>query len=426
MKWTTDKIARAREILLAAPTRRDGCVQAAAELGTTVPGVSAAIDRGLLGRFNFAAGRRPDPRPDPRPEIVVPEPARVVVPDAPPTLHASLSKYADALAAKAEDSKIRTLERDNYALREAMETLSRLTSTPLEPVKRRELRSGLREGCAVAMLSDAHVEEHVRLGETPYPNIYNPGIAERSLARFFGGVRWMIDFHRHAFKIRDCLLWLGGDLMTGHIHPENVENTETPPIETLLWLRPRLKAGIDELLADPQLERLIIPCSYGNHGRNTPKPYRALGATHSYEWMLYQWLASHYEGNPRVRFLADQSAHQYARVFDFDLHFHHGDETAYGGGVGGITIPLNKAVAQWDIARRCHYHHFGHWHQYLDTGRITVNGSVIGYSAYGMSVKATPEPPQQAFYVLDSKRGKTCKSPIWVRETSDMPKGVAA
>jgi hypothetical protein len=33
-----------------------------------------------------------------------------------------------------------------------------------------------------------------------------------------------------------------------------------------------------------------------------------------------------------------------------------------------------------------------------------------------MSIKATPEPPQQAFYLLDAKRGKTCKSPIWVRE----------
>jgi hypothetical protein len=44
-----------------------------------------------------------------------------------------------------------------------------------------------------------------------------------------------------------------------------------------------------------------------------------------------------------------------------------------------------------------------------------VNGSVVGYNGYAMAIKATPEPPQQAFYILDSKRGKTCKSPIWVR-----------
>jgi hypothetical protein len=31
-----------------------------------------------------------------------------------------------------------------------------------------------------------------------------------------------------------------------------------------------------------------------------------------------------------------------------------------------------------------------------------------------MEIRAPFEPPQQAFYVLDSKRGKTAKHPIWV------------
>ncbi len=265
-------------------------------------------------------------------------------------------------------------------------------------------------------LARKNVEEEVRQGETPYPNEYNPEIAERSLARFFAGYRWLIDFHRHAFQIRDAVLWLGGDLMTGHIHEELKESTATAPLETILWLRPRIKAGIDVLLEDTGLERLLIPCSYGNHGRDTHKSFRAKGAAHSYEWLLYQWLASQYADEPRVSFLADASAHQYLRVYEFDLHFHHGDETNYGGGVGGVTIPVNKSVAQWDLAKRCHYHHFGHWHQYIDTGRVAINGSVIGYNAYAMSIKATPEAPAQGFYVLDSKRGKTCRSPIWVRE----------
>jgi hypothetical protein len=232
----------------------------------------------------------------------------------------------------------------------------------------------------------------------------------------------LIDFHRGGgakapgFDIRDAVLWLGGDLMSGHIHDELKETTDKTPLETLLWLRPRLIAGIDLLLEDKKIERLLVPCSYGNHGRNTLKPYRAKGAAHSYEWVLYQLLAAHYESEPRVKFLADESSHQYVRVYDWDLHFHHGDETNYQGGTGGITIPLNKAVAQWNIAKRCHFHNFGHWHQYIDTGDITVNGSVIGYNSYAMSIKARPEVPQQAFYLLDSKRGKTAKCPIWVRE----------
>ena len=333
------------------------------------------------------------------------------------TLQEALESYAAALTRRAEGSKVRTLERDLHTLRTIIDTLAVATSRPLEPIRRLELGSGLREATAVFGLSDVHCDEFVRPGETPYPNEYNPQIAERSIARFFAGAKWLIDLHRSKFKIRRAILWIGGDMMTGHIHPENVENTATPPIETMLWLRPRIAAGIDELLEDPDLE-LTIPCSYGNHGRNTPKPYRALGAVHSYEWLLYQWLASMYEGNPRVRFLADRSAHQYVTAYGFDLHFHHGDETNYGGGVGGITIPLNKASAQWDKAKRCHYHHFGHWHQYSPGGRIVTNGSVIGFNAYAMSIKADPEPPAQFFYLLDSKRGKTAMSPIWVRDSS--------
>lgn len=93
--------------------------------------------------------------------------------------------------------------------------------------------------------------------------------------------------------------------------------------------------------------------------------------------------------------LADPSAHQYARVYDFYLHFHHGNEISYGGGIGEIMIPVNKAVAGWDSVRRCDYHNFGHFHQYIDTGNVALNGSGIGYSAYSMSGKFRPEDPQQ-------------------------------
>ncbi len=39
------------------------------------------------------------------------------------------------------------------------------------------------------------------------------------------------------------------------------------------------------------------------------------------------------------------------------LHFHHGDEVKYQGGIGGIAVPLLKAVAGWDAVKRCDYHH---------------------------------------------------------------------
>jgi hypothetical protein len=287
---------------------------------------------------------------------------------------------------------------------------------PLPKIPRRELGSGLREGTAVALFSDVHCEEEVLPGATPIPNVYNLKVSDVRIGRFFSGVDWLIQKERQACKIRDMILWLGGDLMSGLIHEENLETSAHPPIATLLWLYPHLVSGIQLLLEKTGIEHLQIVCSYGNHGRDTKKCRFATGAHHSYEWGMYQILGEHLKGDPRVSVLADPSEHQYARAYDFDLHFHHGHRINFGGGVGGITIPVNKAIAQWDQVRRSDLHHFGHFHQLLWLRSGIINGSVIGFNSYAMGIKASPEPPQQAFYVLDSKRGRTAQSPVWVAE----------
>jgi hypothetical protein len=301
------------------------------------------------------------------------------------------------------------------------EVLDKLSS-PIAPyeIKRREKKSGLREATAVAMASDWHVEEYVPQRADTGGNFYDLSVAEKRCRRFFDGLLWLLAFNRGAFAIRSLLLWLGGDLMTGYLRNENREENELSPVETVNVLRTWLIAGIDLLLKDPELAEIVIPCSHGNHGRTTELRQISTGAKNSFEWLLYQMLSAHYgpshPQHTRVKFITDQSNHQYVKVYDFDLHFTHGDEVKFQGGVGGIAVPLMKAVSGWDQVRRCHYHHLGHFHQYTDYGSATVNGSLIGYNQYAMSIRAFPEPPQQAFYILDSKRGKTCKSPIWVGE----------
>jgi hypothetical protein len=327
--------------------------------------------------------------------------------------------------AKAEraDARVRRehseLLREVETLRESLRIRDALGASPLPPIERREFASGLREGTAVALLSDLHVEERVRETDTPTGNVYNLDIADLRLARVFSGIEWLVQKERATTKIRDLQLWYGGDMASGHIHDENVETSAFPPIAAMLWLQPRLVGGVRQLLDRLELERLDLVCSYGNHGRDTKKPRRTTGAHHSYEWGMYQQLAQIFKSEPRVHVLADPSAHQYTRVYDFDCHYHHGDEISYHGGVGGVTIPMNKAVARWDRVRRCHFHNFGHFHYYFDLGNIAGNGSLIGYNGYAMSIGASPEDPLQSFYVIDSKRGKTAKSPIWASDRSD-------
>lgn len=295
-----------------------------------------------------------------------------------------------------------------------------LTGQRPPPVLPRERTSGLREGLPVALLSDVHPETRVRPDDTPLGNAYNLAIADHRLKRYFRGVEWAIANQQSAFKMRELLLWLGGDMITNHLHDENVETAQLGPAPATLWVQERIISGLNYLLNSKtlRLERIHVLCSVGNHGRTTKTMRATTAADHSWEWLMYQAIAQYYslKGEKRISVYADRAQHQFFEAYGYRLHFHHGHQVRYLGGTGGVLTPFNKAVDNWDKVSACDYHHFGHYHTYLDSGNILVNGSVIGYDGYAMSQKCKPEAPQQAFYVLDSKRGKSVRFPIWVSE----------
>ena len=118
-----------------------------------------------------------------------------------------------------------------------------------------------------------------------------------------------------------------------------------------------------------------------------------------------------------MTFILEKSYFTYVQVWDnFKLRCSHGHAVRYGGGVGGITIPLRKAVAQWNKARHANLDICGHWHQFLDLGDVIVNGSLIGYNAFALRIKANYEPPRQAFFLIDETVGKTVVAPILLTE----------
>lgn len=280
----------------------------------------------------------------------------------------------------------------------------------------REKNSSQRELTAVVLASDWHVEEPVDPESVAYRNEYNLEVADRRVERFFQGIIWNLDHQRASGKlsIRDLVLWLGGDLMTGYIHPELVESNLLSPTETVRWLLPRLRDGIATLLE--HVDGLVVPCSFGNHGRTTDKPRISTGYSNSYEWLMYHSLADEFRKEKRVKFEITNSPHQYVQVYDKVLHFHHGDDVKYQGGIGGLSIPLLKAVPMWDLVKRADVHNIGHHHQLMDYGRVVVNGSLIGYGPYSQRIRAAFENPGQMMYYMDKERGKCMVTHLWVNE----------
>lgn len=327
-----------------------------------------------------------------------------------------LTEKRDVSRLREEHGRLVEMLRQERERNAFLKAVGEVRETPT--IIRHEKRSGLREQCAVAFGTDWHVEEPVQPVKAGYRNEYNLEIADQSIKRFFRGFIDLVQHHRadKSAVINTAVVGFGGDLMSGYIHEELTESNQLSPVETAIWLKPRIRNGLLTLLKELDLKSLLVPWSYGNHGRTTPRTRVSTGAENSYEWMLGRMLEDDFRDDKRVKFDTTPSPHQYVEVFDYTLHFHHGDSLQYGGGVGGVGIPLLKAVPAWDDVRYAHIHHIGHFHTLRDYGRALVNGSMIGYGPYSQWIKAPYEPPQQLFYLLDSKRGRCHTTPIWVRE----------
>ena len=291
----------------------------------------------------------------------------------------------------------------------AVEATKQIDTYVIKPQK----GMGGNEAVAVVLASDHHIEETVKLEEVNGRNEHNLEISKRRQEQFFQGALRLTEICGRDVKINTMVLALLGDFITNDIHEEMLETTELRPIEAIIECQNRLASGIEFLLKNSKLN-LVIPCHSGNHSRTTMKTRKATEAGHSLEYVMYNSLANYFRHEKRVKFLISKSYHSYVEVFDTTIRFHHGHNVRYGGGVGGIYIPVNKAIAQWNKLRWADIDCFGHFHQRVDGGNFLANGCTIGYNAYALSIKAGFEKPSQTFFLVDKKRGRTCVWPVLV------------
>lgn len=327
---------------------------------------------------------------------------------------APLEEYEAKRTQAEERSQIKELLEELRIARARQAFLDRASNGAVPILPKKQKTSGHREMCAVLLLSDLHVEEQVQAIE-PFEE-YTLDIAARRLEKLFQGAVDLVKHHRADghYLIDYMVSWLGGDFMTGYIHDDNIQTSQLSPTETILWLLPRIEGGLRYLVSELDLGRLEVPCSFGNHGRCTPKPMVAVAAENSFEWLMYHMLAARMKDEPRIHFEITKSAQQFVQVYDWLLRFHHGDHIQYQGGVLGPGVPFTKAVDAWNYSKPCQYTHIGHYHNYGVYRVGVMNGAMIGYSPYAAKVKARKEDPAQAFYLLDSKRGPCQHTKVWL------------
>ena len=325
----------------------------------------------------------------------------------------SFSKEKEKKLSKSSQTKLeekyKFLLEKNIDLEEKLKILERsdkISTFTIKPSK-----STKSEATAIVLASDWHVGETVDPETIGGVNQYNRLIASARGKEFFNNTLRILKVFEKDITIKHMVLALLGDFITNTIHEELAETNSMLPSDEIVFAQDLIASGIQHLLDNTTVD-IVVPCHSGNHGRMTKKQRISSEAGNSLEFYMYQNIAWHFKGNKRIKFVIPRSYFSYIQVYDKIVRFSHGHHTQYGGGVGGITIPINKAIAQWNKTRRADIDCFGHFHQFLDGGYWICNGSMMGFNAYAESIKAGFEKPKQCFFLIDKNRGKTVVAPI--------------
>lgn len=128
---------------------------------------------------------------------------------------------------------------------------------------------------------------------------------------------------------------------------------------------------------------------------------------------MYCDIKEYFKDESRIKFTIQKGYFAYINIYDFVCRFWHGDTIKYGGGIGGLTVPLIKAIHRYNGQINADYNFIGHYHQLFQaTKDCMVNGSGIGFNAYAQNIGASPEQPLQGYCLIDAKYGMTIKAPI--------------
>jgi len=316
---------------------------------------------------------------------------------------------------KVERAKFEQAEQD---LRDARRRESILLATrdqvQTHTVPARKTRGKKSPATPVICCNDWHAEGRVDPVMVNGLNEFDLDTCRARLARLWEKVVYLIDFWRSVANVQDAVLWLGGDLISGSIHEELEESNELGPGEAVVFVVQQVADGIRYLFEHAGFKALHVVCNYGNHGRTVRRKRIATAHLHSYEWLAYNQLASYFRSDRRVSFQIANGYHAYCEIQGWKVRFHHGDAVRYYGGVGGISIPINKALAQWNKSSRADYDLFGHWHTFMDCYTWVSCGCLIGYDPFALSIKADFQRPTQTLVVFDREHGKVAALPIFV------------
>lgn len=324
--------------------------------------------------------------------------------------------------------EIKQLHRDDLNNDAYRSILGRMAGAPESPprwIREPAKHRGVTAECPVAIWADWHLGEVVRKSEIYHLNEYSPTIADRRIRSLVQSTIRLCRDHHNPNLYPGLVLNLGGDFVSGALHPELAKTDAESRIESALHGRDILIWAIDALLE--HFKRIYIACCAGNHARDSAKPEYKRYVRNSFDWLIYQLLARHYEGRGEIVIDIPDENEVYYRVFNQRYLLMHGDMMGVKGGDGiiGSLGPIARGEVKVGrqastIGRDFDRLLMGHWHQEITLPRVTVANTLKGFDEFAKNaLRAPPSTPSQPLWFVHPQRPQTSYWNVTVEDPKD-------
>ena len=268
---------------------------------------------------------------------------------------------------------------------------------------------------AVALFSDAHIEETVKSASVIGLNEYNIKIARERIEKYFANLVSCLNTDKVEYLLFASL----GDTISGFIHEELSQTNELTPLEATFEAQNLIYNGLKYICDNTELKRIKFVGIVGNHSRVTNKIQHSNGYKMSYEWLMYKNIQkqAELEGLP-IEFDIPESEMAIEDTSDGKRFlFIHGFQIKGSGNgtVCGIYPSLGRLSLKYGKVYKQDKIYLGHFHSCISIPNAVVNGSIIGYNSYALTNGFAYEEPAQMYELYDTNIGQLLTRQIYCK-----------
>ena len=254
---------------------------------------------------------------------------------------------------------------------------------------------------AIALFSDAHIEETVHPDTVLGLNEYNIEIAEERIQKYFVNLVKALNED----KVESLVFASLGDTISGYIHEELAQNNSLTPLEATFKAQSLIYNGLEYIVNNSTVKQIKFIGIVGNHSRTTKKIQHANGHVMSYEWLMYKNIEKQIQlaklpieveiPNSEMAILQTSDGKKYMFMHGFQI------KSSGNGTVCGLYPALNRLSLKLDRNFHQDKIYIGHFHSCISIPNATVNGSIIGFNAYSLSNGFSYEEPAQMYELFN-------------------------